>query len=253
MGKLYIGDFGKLGEYFAPTTNFQDQQCTVNFDGSRFKLTDDALYIGLHVVSIDGLSEKSTCKFPCNVLFKLSTKPYEYESFSGGAKKKEMVEPSNREKLLYHYLTGEDPELNYEKCQGKGGMLMLGEYSNDAAILAGDGNAKKHSRFVVEFDDDIKPFDMSGDSFSLDNIASGTAKSGKGYSGRPAETEQQKIDARVKTIETLVKTYLDAPSDISDQVLNKAVNSAMCDTRFLTLVSLALGLPIPSNFKHYDD
>ncbi|MFN7762541.1 MAG: hypothetical protein ACK5RE_17990 [Pseudanabaena sp.] len=189
---------------------------------------------------------------PCNILLKLSTKPYEYEAFTGGQKVKSMVEPSNREKILFHYLTGEDPELNWEKNQGKGGMLMTGEYSNDAAILAGEGNAKKHSRFVIEFDDDIKPFDMSGDSFSLDGISQGTVKSGKGSYKSNGQSEAQKIADRAKAIETLVKERKKLADDADSKALFDATYTCLHEPSFIVHSCLVLGLPIPSGLTHYD-
>lgn len=252
MGKLYVGNFGKLGEYFVPTTNFTDHQCTIEFDGSRFFKTDDALYVGLHVTKIDGLSEKSTCTFPCNMLFKLSTKPYEYEAFTGGQKVKSTIEPTPREKILYMYLTGEDPELNYLKNEGKGGMLMTGEYSNDADILDGQGNAKKHSRFVIEFDDDIAKFDMSGDTFSLDGIASGTVKAKSGGGGKPAETESQRIEARVKAIESLVKLHMPKLSFDDPNLMTASIKTLTKDPQFVVHACFVLGMPIPSGLAHYD-
>jgi hypothetical protein len=252
MGKLYVGDFGKINEYFVPTTNFQEHPVTINFDGSRFLKTDDALFIGLHVTSVDGLNEKSKCTMPCSMLFKLNTKPYEYESGFGDSKKKATVEPTNREKILYWYLTSESDELNYEKNQGKGGMITFGDFSNDAAILAGEGNPKKHSRFVVEFDEDIKPFDMSGDSFSLDGIASGTAKTGKNYSSKPVETEAQRIEARIKAIEALVKNRKAYDGDPTPAQLQVDTMACMHEPKFITLACLVLALPIPSNLTHWD-
>lgn len=234
MADIYIGEFGKKADYYNIQTNFEDHKTTFNFDGCRFHMTDDGLLIGLHVTSIEGMNKKSTITFPSLVLMKLNTKPYEYESFTDGKKVKATIEPTNREKLLLSYLTGEDPELNWEKNQGKGGFIAIGTSANDAPILNGEGNAKKHARFVIEFDDDIKPFDMSGDAFALENLASKSGGKG-GYSGKPAETEAQKIDARAKALEKLM---LDMGLD-----LKGASESQL----FVVHASLLLGLPVPSS------
>lgn len=251
MADLYVGDFGRVGEYFVPTTNFEDHKTTFNFDGIKFHKTDDALYVGLHCTSIEGLNKKSTIQFPACVLLKLSTKPYEYEAFDGGQKKKATIEPTNREKLLYAYLTGEDPELNYEKNEGKGGFLAIGASANDAPILAGDGNAKKHARFVIEFDDEIKPFDMSGDNFRLDSLASGNGKGGKGYNSKPAETEAQKIEARKQAVKAVVRGFRAIAVDGNDDEYMTAMIGLADNPKFAVLTCLHLGLPIPSNLGHW--
>ena len=237
MADIYIGEFGKKGDYYNIQTNFEDHKTTFNFDGCRFHACDDGLLIGLHVTSIEGMNKKSTITFPSLVVMKLNTKQYEYESFTDGKKVKAMVEPTAREKLLLSYLTGADPELNWEKNQGKGGFISIGSSANDVPILNGEGNAKKHARFVIEFDDDIKQFDMSGAEFALDNLASKGGGKG-GYSGKPAETEQQRIDARAKALEKLM---LDMGLD-----LKGASESQL----FIVHASLLLGLPVPNNITY---
>lgn len=236
MADLYIGDYGKKGEWFAPNTNFEDHKAMVNFDGCRFLEVDDGLLIGLHATSIDGLGKKSTITFPNLVLFHLHTKPYEYEAYTDGAKKKATIEPTNREKLLYKILTDKENGFDHETNSGKGGFISFGASGNDAPILAGEGNYKKHARFVLEFDDDIKRFDLSDDKYKLDGLAGkGSGKSG--YSSKPAETEAQKIEARKTAIALLMTDLgLDYKQASDNQV-------------FLVHSCLLLGLPIPANIQ----
>ena len=237
MADIYIGEFGKKGDFFNIQTNFEDHKTTFYFDGCRFLALPDGLLVALHVTSIEGMNKKSTITFPSLVLMKLSTIPYEYESFTDGKKVKAMVEPTAREKLLLSYLTGDDDELNWEKNQGKGGFISIGSSANDVPILNGEGNAKKHARFVIEFDDDIKKFDMSGDAFALENLASKGGGKG-GYSSKPAETEAQKIDTRNKALGALM---LDMGLD-----LKGASESQL----FIVHASLLLGLPVPNNITY---
>jgi hypothetical protein len=252
MADLYIGDYGKVGDYRVPATNYEDHRVTFNFDGSKFHLTDDALYIGLHCTSIEGLSRSVKLTAPYSVLLVLHTKAYDYETGFGDNKKKVTQEPTPREKLLYTLLTSDDDAFNWEKNQGKGGLLMIGANANDAAILNGEGNLKKHARFAIEFDEDIKPFDMSSDSFRLDSIAGGSAGGKKGYNSKPAETESQRIEARIKAIEALVKIHKNLADDADPKAVEKAVKAALREPIFATHACIVLGLPIPSNLSHWE-
>jgi hypothetical protein len=246
MGDIYIGDYNKIGEYREAVSNKEDHTCMFNFDACKFHVTDDAVIVGLHCTDISGLNAKSTCKpFPTNIAIQLHRKPYEYESGYGENKKKATIEPSTREKLLIKYLTDEESACHYSKVEGQSGFIAFGKAENDAAILSGEGNAKKYQRMVLGFDGEGSgEFKMDGDTFRLD-VGTSQGK-GKGGSSRPAETEAQKIEARGKAIEAMVRRFKALPDDAKDEVVAKALDDSMRSPNFLVLVSLTLGLPIPS-------
>jgi hypothetical protein len=230
----------KAGEYTLLESNKADCSISLFFSSCRFHVHEKGLFVGMRVDSINGLNIKSVIEYPTNLMFNLSTVPYEYTSGFGENKKTETIDPTPRERLLYQFLMDSEGKFFHEKVTGQSGYIAFSDTKDDLTALDGKANLKVYCKSVLSFDGEGSgEFDMTGDNFRLDLQVKGGSSGSKG-GGVKAEPESDKIKARQEAIKAILidvtgKETMDL-SGLTQSQLNT----------FITLSSFALGLPLPS-------